>query len=109
MLEKRKHPRVTLEAEVAVIVANVTLRGQADQIGAGGMSVRCSGQVSVSQPVELKFSLPEGPSVQIGAVVWWKKGEMMGFRFDFFGDGRAVIERWVNQRIQQAEYFRKPI
>ncbi len=109
MLELRKHPRVSLTARVAVIALDSTFYGEVHQIGAGGLSARCAGRLSVSQPVELQFALPEGPEVRIAAVVWWKRDGLVGFRFDLSGSARSAVETWVKQRIEQAEYFKKPI
>src|SRR5689334_4715355 len=105
MFKAREHPRVFLQAAVTIISRKKTLHGEANEIGGGGMSVRCAGEISVSEPVELEFSLSEGLPVRVAAVLWWKKAGLMGFRFDLFSENRRTIERWVADRIEHAQYF----
>jgi PilZ domain len=110
VLSTRKHPRVSIATRVTILTPTARVEGEAGEIGAGGMSVRCGHAFGVSQPVELRFSLPpDGPEIRMAAVVWWRKDGHAGFRFDLHSAHREVIERWIEQRMQAAKYFRKPI
>jgi hypothetical protein len=110
VLSTRKHPRVSIAAKVTILTPSARAEGEASEIGAGGMSVRCDHAFGVSQPVELQFSLPpDGPEIRMAAIVWWRKNGHAGFRFDLQSAHRTLIERWIEQRMQTAKYFSKPI
>jgi hypothetical protein len=109
MMKARKHPRVSLDVDVVVSINGQRLTGRAAQIGAGGMSLELAASVPVSHPVELEFTLPDGPPVRVAGVVWWKKGKQIGVRFDYTGTARLTVENWVNGRLRDAQYFPKPI
>jgi hypothetical protein len=109
MLNPRKYPRVSFTATVVIFSGSTQFQGEAKEIGAGGMSIRCLAGISISQPVELEFSLSGGPSLRLPAILWWKKDGYMGFRFDPSSGIRQEIELWVHGRIGQAQYFSKPI
>ena len=109
MLQTRKHPRVPLDVDVVLSISGQSLPGRAVQIGGGGMSLELAVSVPVSYPVELEFTLPDGPQVRIAGVVWWKKGNLIGIRFDYTGAARLTVENWVKERLAHAEFFRKPI
>jgi hypothetical protein len=92
------------------VTLSARIEGEANEIGAGGMSLRCDHPLAISQPVELQFRIPpDGPEVRMAAIVWWRKGKDFGFRFDLLSEHHALIERWIEQRVQTAKYFSKPI
>ncbi len=115
MLSTRKHPRIPIAARVTIVTSRARVEGEAGEIGAGGMSVRCEhplavSQLAVSQPVELEFRLPpDGPEIRMAGIVWWKKDKEFGFRFDLLSAHHKLVEQWIEQRLQAAKYFSKPI
>ena len=65
------------------------------------MSLQLAGAVKISQPVELEFVLPSEQPTSIHAVVWWRKGDMIGVRFDYADEGRARIKDWLRAQAAQ--------
>jgi hypothetical protein len=51
--------------------------------------------------VQLSFTLPNGTSVTVQAVVWWKKAEVVGVRFDPSDQNRAHVQRWMDTQTLQ--------
>ena len=58
------------------------------------MSLQDAGQLSLAQPVQLTFTLPSGCPLRVGAVVWWKRDDLTGLRFDPRDDYPAIAE-WI--------------
>jgi hypothetical protein len=109
MMKARKHPRISLAVDALLNFGGQSLPGRAVQISGGGMCLELAASVPVSHPVELEFTLPDGPPVRVAGVVWWKKGKQIGVRFDYSGTARLTVENWVNGRLRDAQYFPKPI
>jgi hypothetical protein len=65
------------------------------------MSLEDGDQLSLGQPVQLSFALPTGCSLTIGAVVWWKRNDLTGLRFDPRED-YCVIQEWIEMENGQA-------
>ena len=99
--QPRQFPRVTVAMEVKVHCGNEVLVTKTQEIGAGGMALENAGRLSVAQPVKLSFTLPSGPELKLDAVVWWKRDQRVGIRFDVRdGNCRHVIQQWVEQQIK---------
>jgi hypothetical protein len=109
MLKPRTHPRLTVEFDVTVHLGDRVLAARSYQLGAGGMAFSGGTELQISQPIELRFQLPDGPTISIPAVVWWKEKGLVGVRFDIGSPQRDGIERWVRERLEDASYFAKPI
>jgi PilZ domain-containing protein len=90
----RQHPRIHLATDVKVEGHDLTFTARSVQLGTKGMSLECSGQLSLAQPVLLTFALPSGCPVRIGAVVWWKTKKLVGLRFDP-RDHDSCIKEWI--------------
>jgi hypothetical protein len=58
------------------------------------MCLEGANQLSLAQPVQLTFALPSGSVQTVGAVVWWKRNDLTGLRFDPREDYHA-IEEWI--------------
>ncbi len=120
-LRTRAHPEVELHASdiakvhelrrdrrVPVVTA-VTVRtpdgasatATSREISAGGMSMQLAGLVKVSQPVELEFVLPPSQPANVHAVVWWRKGDLVGVRFDYTDESRLRIKDWLRAQAAQ--------
>ena len=92
-----------------VHVTERILAARSYQLGGGGMAFSGVTELQISQPIELRFQLPDGPAISIPAIVWWKEKGLVGVRFDVTSPQREHIERWVRERLQDASYFAKPI
>lgn len=90
----RQHPRVPLATDVKVEGHDFSFNVRSVQLGTRGMSLQDADQLLLAQPVQLTFALPSGCSLTVGAVVWWKRDNLTGLRFDPRDDYRA-IEKWI--------------
>jgi len=90
----RKHPRVALATDVKVDGYDVSFTVRSVQLGTRGMCLKRADQLSLAQPVQLTFALPSGCLLRVGAVVWWKRDDLTGLRFDPRDNYRA-IEEWI--------------
>jgi hypothetical protein len=99
---KRQLPRLPLSVDVRVESHELTLTARSVEVGGGGMSLRNAETLSVSLPVQVSFELPGAEVVVIQAVVWWKKAELIGIRFDPTDDNRQRVLRWVEEHKQPA-------
>lgn len=95
--QQRRHPRRDLTVPVHIHTEENRHEGESRNISQGGMLLTARAPVSISQPVRLKFTLPTETSVEIPAVVSYKKGEQIGLRFDPTHHNRAEIEKWIAQ------------
>ncbi len=93
--EVRRHPRVALAVPVEVHTAERRLHATSQNISPGGMRLRVEAPLSIAQPIELRFTLPDAPAIRIPAVVSRKHGDMIGVRFDPTHHERFRIESWV--------------
>ncbi|HUK86039.1 MAG TPA: PilZ domain-containing protein [Terriglobales bacterium] len=100
----RRDRRVPIVTAVTVRTAEgATATGTTREISAGGMSLQLAGAVKVSQPVEVEFVLPSAQPTSVHAVVWWRKGDMIGVRFDYADESRLRIKDWLRaQAVQPA-------
>jgi hypothetical protein len=92
---QRKFPRVDLDVEVRADSFGRCHTLQSVEIGAGGMALKNANGLGVSQPVQLSFTLPNGQGVTVQAVVWWKRAEVIGVRFDPADQNRFHVQRWI--------------
>ncbi len=88
--------------DVRVDSHELNLTARSVEVGGGGMSLRNAESLSVSQPVQVSFELPGAEVVVIQAVVWWKKAELIGIRFDPTDENRQRVLRWVEEHKQPA-------
>ncbi|MBV9609895.1 MAG: PilZ domain-containing protein [Acidobacteria bacterium] len=91
----RKFPRVNLDVEVQADSFGRSHLLRSIEIGAGGMALKSANGLGVSQPVQLSFTLPNGQGVTVQAVVWWKRAEVIGVRFDPSDVNRVHVQRWM--------------
>ena len=103
LFQPRQFPRVSLTTEVKVHYGDETLVARSEEIGAGGMALQNAGRLSVAQPVKVSFTLPEGPELELDAVVWWKREHRVGIRFDIRDGKCRVIQQWVEEQIKLAK------
>jgi hypothetical protein len=98
----RRFPRLEVAFPVDILTDKETHPAESRNISQGGMSLCGEAPVSVAQPVQLSFILPEQEAVTIPAVVTHKQGEQIGVRFDPTHYRRAAIEKWVKATLAEA-------
>jgi len=104
LFQPRQFPRVSLTTEVKVRYGEECFVTQSEEIGAGGMALQQAGCLSVGQPVQLSFILSPELGLKLDAVVWWKRDQRVGIRFDpRDGKTRLVIQQWVEEQIRLAK------
>jgi Tfp pilus assembly protein PilZ len=98
--ELRRYVRIPVIAEIAVSVPQENGRFTATSIelSSGGMSMRSTADISVSDPVEISFSLLTLPKVRVRGRVSWRNpaGKAFGVRFDSQDERRRQIKDWVD-------------
>jgi Tfp pilus assembly protein PilZ len=98
--ELRRYVRIPVIAEIAVSLPQENSRFTATSIelSSGGMSMRSAANLSVSDPVEISFSLLTLPRVRIRGRVSWRNpaGKAFGVRFDSHDERRRQIKEWVD-------------
>ncbi len=99
---KRQLPRLPLAVDVRVECHDRSFSARSVEVGGGGMSLGNASSLSVSQPVQVSFELPGDEVVVLQAVVWWKKGDLLGVRFDPSDENRQRVLRWVEEHKQPA-------
>jgi PilZ domain len=90
----REYPRADLATDVKVEGHDLTFTARSVQLGTKGMSLEDAGQLSLAQPVLLRFTLPSGRTVKVDAVVRWKTNELVGLRFDP-RENNPHIREWI--------------
>jgi hypothetical protein len=95
--ELRRPPRAPLVTTVEIRIQQGTVTGASRNIALGGMLLKPDGHLSVGQPVHVSFTLPDGPQIDISAVVCRRQGEHVAVRFDAQDKQRFLIDSWVHQ------------
>ena len=104
LFQPRQFPRVSLAVEVKVHCGDEVFVTRSQEIGAGGMALQNAGRLSVAQPVRLSFTLSPELELKLDAVVWWKRDQRVGIRFDpRDGKSRLIIQEWVEEQIKLAQ------
>jgi PilZ domain len=93
----RDASRIPLATMVRVDSYEASFNARSVHLGTGGMSLENTPRLLLSQPVQLTFALPSGPSITIAAVVRWKRKNLVGLRFDPRADTRP-IKQWIEQQ-----------
>jgi len=92
-----------MAVEVKVYCGDEVVVARSQEIGAGGMALENAGRLSVAQPVKVAFTLPAGRELKLDAVVWWRRDQRVGIRFDLRDGNRRFIQQWVEDQIKQAK------
>jgi hypothetical protein len=95
-------PRILVSMPVEITGHEKRLTGSSQNIAMGGMLIVADGPLSVGEPVEIGFKLPDGPRINIPAVVCRKQSLALAIRFDVTDPQREVIQRWVETQVQHA-------
>jgi hypothetical protein len=95
-------PRVLLRMPVQIKGHEKQLTGSSQNIAMGGMLIEADGPLSVGEPVQIGFKLPDGPNISIPAVVCRKQNPTLAIRFDVTDPQRELIQRWVESQLKPA-------
>ena len=101
--EFRRYVRIPVITEVSVVAReNQHFTASSHEISSGGMSLKCSEQVTSGMPLEVSFALLTLPRIWIRGTVSWIKPEakMFGVRFDTRDDRRLRIKEWVDSYLE---------
>jgi hypothetical protein len=93
----RRDKRIPVVHPVSIGAPDGTYTATSRDISAGGMSMTTNANLKVAQPIQLSFSLPE-QHITVPAVVWWRKGNVIGVRFDVTDERRLWISKWVEEQ-----------
>ncbi len=93
--QQRKSMRIPVSCEVRI---NSEIVATSREVGPGGMSMYTDALLRVSQPVHVDFVLPPDRPISIPGVVWWRKENMVGIRFDVYDKQLFAIRNWVEEQ-----------
>lgn len=97
--ERRVPPRIKCATEVYIVATRRTVTGVTDNIAIGGLLLKPSAPLSVGEPVQVSFELPNGPRIDIPGAICRKQGERVAVKFDFITEQRVLIQKWVDQQL----------
>jgi hypothetical protein len=97
----RRSPRVPISIPVAIHTFEDSFEGKGQNISYGGMLIKAQAPLSVAQPIEVNFTLPDAGAIRIPAVISYKKGEALGLRFDPTHHDRHPIREWVDNSVKE--------
>ena len=100
--ERELHRQALRVPLVCAVTINNEIPGTSRELGTGGMSVHTDAPLRVSQPAHVAFVLPSGLNISIPAVVWWRRRNVAGFRFDVYDKQLPSIRRWVEDQAERA-------
>jgi len=96
--ELRRARRVGLVVPVKIKGYQHTMTGSTRDISGSGMLLTPEARLSIAEPVEVSFVLPEGPRIEIAGAVCRLQGSHAGICFDAADKQRLVIEQWIEQQ-----------
>lgn len=97
--EARRPPRIPFKVPVTIRSHSRidSMSAESRDLSVGGMQLNPSMPLAVGQPIHVSFSLPDGATIDIPAVVCRTVGACFGIRFDVNDRQRAIIGDWVEQ------------
>ena len=98
--EFRRYVRIPVMTEVLIVGDGRRFIASSIEMSTGGMSLRCSEDVSVGSSLEVSFALMTLPRVVVRSVVSWKKRELFGVRFDPADDRRRPVKTWIDSYLE---------
>ena len=99
MFRKRKHPRMAVSIPVQIRGTGLNFEAQCVEIGAGGMSLVQAQQLGISLPVQISFALEPRMAISLQAVVWWKRDQLTGLRFDPNDRNCKLVQQFVEAQL----------
>jgi PilZ domain len=101
--EFRRYVRIPVITEISMVSAdNRKFSGTSHEISAGGMSLRCSEDLTAGQSVEVSFALLTLPRLWVRGFVTWRKPatKSFGIRFDMQDERRMRIKEWIDAYLE---------
>ena len=95
-------PRILVRVPIEIDGYEKHLTGSSQNIAMGGMLIEADGPLSVGEPVQVGFKLPDGPKINIPAVVCRKQNPTLAIRFDVTDPQRELIQQWVESNLKSA-------
>jgi hypothetical protein len=100
--EFRRYVRIPVITEVGLVAGQNHFSASSIDLSSGGMSLKCSEEVTSGMPVEVSFALLTLPRIWVrGHVSWCKPAtKTFGVRFDPKDERRARIKEWVDSFLE---------
>ncbi len=100
--EFRRYVRIPVMTEVAIQIGErKRITATSLEVSSGGMSIKCSEDVSTGEAVEVSFALLTLPRIWIrGNVTWKKPKHSLGVRFDTTDDRRRKLKEWIDAYLE---------
>jgi len=87
---RRQYPRTSVSWPVVVEAGTSRYACEAVDISTHGAKVRTKARLKTGTAVRLEFVPPEGPPLQVGALVWRVDADGLAFLF-----GRGIQHRFI--------------
>jgi hypothetical protein len=99
--EFRRYVRIPVITEVVVVAhQGGRFTATSKEISSGGMSIKCSENLDVGQPVEVSFALLTLPRIWVKGAISWKGKNVFGVRYDQADPRRLRIKEWVEAYLE---------
>jgi hypothetical protein len=100
--EFRRYVRIPVMTEVAMQLGErKRITATSLEVSSGGMSIKCSEDVSAGEAVEVSFALLTLPRIWIrGNVTWKKPKHSFGVRFNVTDDRRRKLKEWIDAYLE---------
>jgi PilZ domain-containing protein len=100
--EFRRYVRIPVITEVSLVAGQKHFSASSVDLSSGGMSLKCTEDVSPGMPLEISFALLTLPRIWVRAHVSWAKpaAHLFGVRFDPKDERRARIKEWIDSYIE---------
>lgn len=96
--ERRVPPRIPCVTNVSIVANRRTISGESLNVAIGGILLKPSAPLSIGEPVQVSFELPNGPRVEIPGAICRKQGEYVAVKFDVITQQRTLIQQWVDRQ-----------
>ena len=99
--EFRRYVRIPVMTEVSVQTPSKKITATSIEVSSGGMSLRCTEDVSTGQSVEVSFALLTLPRIWVRGIVTWKKPKhSFGVKFDPTDERRCKLKEWIDAYLE---------
>jgi len=100
--EFRRYVRVPMITEVKLEAERSKYTATSVELSGGGMSMQATAKVSLGQPVELSFSLPQTKPISVAGVISWIESNdgTVGVRFDPNDSRRSAVKAWIEDYLE---------
>lgn len=98
--EFRRYVRIPVMTEVSFAANGGSFTGTSAEISSGGMSISTPHDLSKGSSVEISFSLLTLPRVWVRGTISWRRGRLLGVRFDTDDERRLKIKDWITSYLE---------